>query len=169
MLLKLENKLILLARSHNPILRIRFLVLKIGSSHSDVPTSRFRFCGENVGRSFVMCSPSDFQNSQRIVNLAPKRSQGYHPKLIGTFHPSRRVSDENRACSISIPFFSKLMDPCVGRSFLMCSHDPIFGTNKNRILTLPVPSLLVPPPYTKAVGRTPCYLKNPCSYELEIL
>ena len=40
---------------------------------------------------------------------------------------------ENRACSVSIGFF-KITDPCVGRSFSMCSHDPIFGTNKNRIL-----------------------------------
>ena len=30
--------------------------------------------------------------------------------------------------------FFKIMDPCIGRSFSMCSHDPIFGTNKNRIL-----------------------------------
>ena len=46
----------------------------------------------------------------------------------------KRVSDENRACSISIRFFFKFTDPCVGRSFPMCSHDPIFGTNNNRIL-----------------------------------
>ena len=31
------------------------------------------------------------------------------------------------------PFF-KITDPFDGRSFLMCSHDPFFGTNKNRIL-----------------------------------
>ena len=30
--------------------------------------------------------------------------------------------------------FFKITDPCDGRSFLMCSHDPFFGTNKNRIL-----------------------------------
>ena len=44
------------ARSHDPFLRIRFLVPKIGSRRSDGPISRFRFCGENVGRSFVVCS-----------------------------------------------------------------------------------------------------------------
>ena len=44
------------ARSHDPILRIRFLVPKIGSRRSDGPISRFRFCGENVGKSFVVCS-----------------------------------------------------------------------------------------------------------------
>ena len=30
------------------------------------------------------------------------------------------------------PFFFKITDPCVGRSFSMCSHDLIFGTN-NRV------------------------------------
>ena len=30
--------------------------------------------------------------------------------------------------------FFKITDPFYGRSFLMCSHDPFFGTNKNRIL-----------------------------------
>ena len=30
--------------------------------------------------------------------------------------------------------FLKLTDPCVRRPFSMCSHDPIFGTNKNRVL-----------------------------------
>ena len=44
------------ARSYDQILRIRFLVPKIGSRRSDGAISRFRFCGENVGRSFVVCS-----------------------------------------------------------------------------------------------------------------
>ena len=44
------------ARSHDPILEIRFLVPKIGSRRSNGPISRFRFCGENVERSFVVCS-----------------------------------------------------------------------------------------------------------------
>ena len=32
------------------------MVLNIESRRSDGPISRFRFCGENVGRSFVVCS-----------------------------------------------------------------------------------------------------------------
>ena len=32
------------------------MVPKIENRHSDGPISRFRFCGENVGRSFVVCS-----------------------------------------------------------------------------------------------------------------
>ena len=44
------------ACSQDLILRIRFLVPKIGSRRSYGPMSRFRFCGKNVGRSFVVCS-----------------------------------------------------------------------------------------------------------------
>ena len=31
-------------------------------------------------------------------------------------------------------FFFKIKDPFDGRSFLICSQDPLFRTNKNRIL-----------------------------------
>ena len=47
---KCESQFPLKARSHDLILRIRFLGPKIGSRRSDGPISRFRFCGENVGR-----------------------------------------------------------------------------------------------------------------------
>ena len=30
--------------------------------------------------------------------------------------------------------FLQITDPCARRSFLLCSHHSIFGTNKNRIL-----------------------------------
>ena len=56
-LVKIANKgTSLKARSHDAILRIRLLVPKIGSRGSNGPISRFRFCGENIGRSFVVCS-----------------------------------------------------------------------------------------------------------------
>ena len=54
------------ARSHDPILRIRVLVLTIvgvqrrSNRRSNGPISRFCFCGENVGRSFVVCSHDPF-------------------------------------------------------------------------------------------------------------
>ena len=48
---------------------------------------------------------------------------------------SRRVSDENKTCSISIHFL-KITDPCVEGPFLLCSHDSIFGTNKSWILEI---------------------------------
>ena len=86
-----------------------------------VQASRFRLYGESVWRSFVVWSHDPIFITDKIA------------KFVGTFHLSRRVSDENRACSISIRFL-KITDLCVGRSFLMCSHDPIFGTNKNRTL-----------------------------------
>ena len=118
------------ARSHDPFLRIRFLVPKIGSRRSDGPISRFRFCDENVGRSFVVCSHDPFFRTNKESSIW---RQNNHVKFVGAFHLSRRVSDEKRACFISIRFF-KITDPCDGRSFLMCSHDPFLGTNKNRIL-----------------------------------
>ena len=40
----------------DPILKIRFLVPRIGSRCSEGPISRFRFCGDNVERSFAVCS-----------------------------------------------------------------------------------------------------------------
>ena len=59
--------------------------------------------------------------------------QNDHAKFVGAFHVSRRVSDENRACSISICFFFLITDPFDGRSFLICSHNQFFETNKNWI------------------------------------
>ena len=32
--------------------------------------------------------------------------------------------------------YFKITDPCVGHLFLLCSHDRIFGTNKNWILQI---------------------------------
>ena len=127
---KIFSALLLQARSHDPFLRIRFLVLKTGSRRSDGPISRFRFCGENVGRSFVVCSHDPFFRTNKESSIW---RQNYHAKFVSAFHLSRKVSDENRACSISIRFF-KITDPFDGRSFLMRPHDPFFGTNKNRNL-----------------------------------
>ena len=77
-----------------------------------------------------MCSHDPFFRTN-IESLIWR--QNGHEKFVGAFHLSKRVSDENRTCSISIRFF-KITDPFDGRSFLMCSHDPFLGTNKNRIL-----------------------------------
>ena len=110
-------------------LRIRFLVPKTGSRRSNGLISRFRFCGENIGRSFVVCTHDPFFRTNKESSIW---CQNDHAKFVGAFHLSKRVSDENRACSISIRFF-KITDPFDGRSFLMCSHDPFSGTNKSRI------------------------------------
>ena len=86
-------------------LSIRFLVPKIGSRRSDGPISRFRFCGENVGRSFVVCSHDPIFRTNKESSIGAKRSQGYHIRFLGAFQLARRLSDKNRACSISIRFF----------------------------------------------------------------
>ena len=77
-----------------------------------------------------MCSHDPFFRTNKESSIW---RQNDHAKFVGAFHLSRRVWDENRVCSISIRFF-RIKDPFDGRSFLMCSHDPFFGTNKNRIL-----------------------------------
>ena len=73
-----------------------------------VQTVRFQgsvFCCENVGRSFAVCSHDSFFRTNKESSIWP---QNDHAKIVGAFHLSRRVLDENRACSISIRFFSKL-------------------------------------------------------------
>ena len=109
-------------------------ILNIGSTRSDGPISRFRFCGENVGRSFAVCSHNPISRSDKESSiLVPKRSQGHHAKFIGAFHLSRKVLEKIDHALFPSVFF-KITDPCVGRSFLMRSHDPIFNLNKTRIL-----------------------------------
>ena len=76
-----------------------------------------------------MCSHDPFFRTNKESSIW---RQNDHAEFVGTFHLSRRLSDENRACSISIRFF-KITDPFDVRPFLMCSHDLFFGTNKNRI------------------------------------
>ena len=107
------------ARSH-PFLKIRFLVPKTESRRLGGPISRFRFCSENVGRSFVVCSHDPFLRTNKESSIW---RQNDHAKFVGAFYLSRRVSDENKTCSISIRFL-KITDLFDGRSFLMCSHDP---------------------------------------------
>ena len=80
------------ARSDDPFLRIRFLVPKTGSRRSDGPISRFRFCCENVGRSFAVCSHDPFFRTDKESSIW---RQNDHAKFAGAFHLSRRVSDEN--------------------------------------------------------------------------
>ena len=123
------------ARSHDPILRIWFLVPKIESRRSDGLISRFRFCGENVGRSFVVCLHDPIFRTSKESSIW---RQNYHGDIMQNLSAPFIFQEVCRmkialACSISIRFF-KTTDPCVGRSCSMCSHDPIFGTNKNRIL-----------------------------------
>ena len=98
------DKIYLKTRSHYPILRIRFLIPKIGSRRSDGPISRFRFCGENVGRSFSICSDdsifgtinSNFDDTILLIQPGDPKSIGHmknpHQKLPYCF--KRPVSDD---------------------------------------------------------------------------
>ena len=112
----------------------RFLVPKIGSRRSDCPISRFRFCDENVGRSFVVCSHDPIFRTNKKSSIW---CQNDHSDIVQNLSAPFIFQEEclmkiEHALFLSV--FFKIMDPCFGRSFSMCSHDPIFGTNKNRIL-----------------------------------
>ena len=112
------------ARSHNLFSR-----MSLGSENR---TQVFRWSEFKVEMS-VMESFVILLKSLTIFNFTRKESKKYCAKFVGTFHLSRRVWDEDRACSISTCFY-KVTDLCIERSFLLCSHNLIFGTNKNRIL-----------------------------------
>ena len=110
------------------------MVSKIGSRRSDGPISRLHFCGENVGRSFVVCShyPIFGTNKESLI----WRQNDHRDSIQNLSAPLIFQED----CWMKIeyvlfpPVFFKITDACVGRTFSMCSHDPIFGNNKNRIL-----------------------------------
>ena len=84
------------------------------------PISWFRFCGENVGRSFVVCShdPIFRTDKESFFNLAPKQS---HAKYVGAFHLSGRVSDEIKHVLFPFVFFFKIRDLCVEGHY-QCVH-----------------------------------------------
>ena len=109
------------------------MVPKTGSRRSDGPISRFRFCGENVGRPFKVCSHDPFFRTDTESSIW---CQNDHVEVVGAFRLSRRQGE----CRMKIEHvlfpsvFFKITDPSDGRSCLMCSHNPFFGTNKNRIL-----------------------------------
>ena len=111
------------AGSHDPILRIRFLVPKIGSRRSDCPISRFRFCGENVVMSFVVCSDDPIFGTNKESSM--DNLQNLSAPFI--FQEECRMKIEH---FLFPSVFSNLR---IRVSFSMCSFDPVFGTNKNRI------------------------------------
>ena len=80
------------AHSGDLFLRIRFYVPKTESRRSDGPISRFHFCGENVGRSFVVCSHDPFFRTNRESLIW---RQNDHAEFVGAFYLSMRVSGEN--------------------------------------------------------------------------
>ena len=108
------------------MLKIRFLISRIGSRRSDGSISRFRICGENVGRPFVVCSHD-------LIFRTDKGSSSWdqndHWDIMQNLSVPFIFQEE---CWMKIEH--KITDLCVGRPFSMCSNDPIFGTNKNRTL-----------------------------------
>ena len=110
------------------------MVPKIGSRCSDGPISRFRFCGENVVRSFGCVQTIRFSEPTKNLHFSAKTITG---DIMQNFSAPFILQDECRMKIEHIPLpsvFFKLTDSCVVRSLSMCSHDPTVGTNENRIL-----------------------------------
>ena len=93
------------------------MVPKIGSRRSDGQISRFRFYGENVGRSFIVCSHDPiFRTNQQSLIWRQNDHRDVMQKLAGAIHLSRRVSDEIE--HDLFPFvFSKLRIRVLGGNF----------------------------------------------------
>ena len=83
------------------------MVPKIGSRRSDGPISRFRFCGENVGRSFVVIRFSELTKNlqfgaETITAASFIFQEEYRMKIEYILFPS---------------VFFKITDPCVEGHF----------------------------------------------------
>ena len=90
----------------------------------------------NVGRSFVVCSHDPiFRTNKESLIWRQNDHRAIMQNLSAPFifQEVYRMKIEH-VLFLSIVF--KIRDPCVGRSFSVCSHYPIFGTNKNRILKI---------------------------------
>ena len=76
----------------------------------------------------MVCSHDPFFRTNKESSIW---RQNDHANFVGAFQGECRMKIEH----VLFPsVFFKITDPFDGRLFLMCSHDPFFGTNKNRIL-----------------------------------
>ena len=100
--------------SHEPFHKIQFLVPKTGSRRLDGPISRFRFCGENVGRSFVVCSHDLFFRTDKESSIW---RQTIMQNLSVPFFYQGQCRMKIEHVLFPSVFFFKITDPLDGRSF----------------------------------------------------
>ena len=129
------------------MLRIRFLVPKIESRLSDDPISRFRFCGENVGRSFVVFSQDpNFRTNKEssIWRRNDRRDVRQNLSARFIFQGKCRMKIEH----VLFPsfFFQNLIRIRVSKRQFQCVHTIRFSDpTKIRSLTLlPTGGIFIP-------------------------
>ena len=111
------------------------LVPKIGSRRSYSPISRFCFCGENVGRSFVVCLHYPiFRTDKESSILRQNDHRDIMQNLSAPFIYQEKCQMKIEHVLLPSVFFFQNYRPMCRKVISLCSHDPIFGTNKNRIL-----------------------------------
>ena len=96
---------------------IRFLVPKIGSRYSDCQILRFRFCGENVGRSFVVCSDNPILRTNKESSIW---RQNDHRDIMQNLSAPFIFQEDCRMEIEHVVFPSvsfQITDPCIERSF----------------------------------------------------
>ena len=109
------------ALSYDPILRVQFLVPKIGRRRSDGPISRFRFCGENIGRSFAVCSHDPIFRTNKESSIW---RLNYHKDIMQNlsvpfiFHEECRMKIEH----VLFPFFFSKLQIRVSEGHFQCVH-----------------------------------------------
>ena len=121
-----------------PFARSDFKDPILGSENWKQAFRRFRFQGSvfvvKISEGQLLCVHTiQFSELTKNLQFGAKTITAISCKTSLRLSLSRGVSDENRACSSSVRSF-KITDQCLRRSFSLCSHDKIFGTDKNRIL-----------------------------------
>ena len=108
------------ACAYNPILRIKLSVPKIGSRRSVRWISRFRFCGEDVGRSLVVCShdPIFRTNKDSLWRQNDHRDIVQNLSVPFIFQEECRMKIEH----VLFPSVSSKLRIRVSEGDLQCSH-----------------------------------------------
>ena len=136
------------ARSHDPILRIRFLVPKIGRRRSDGLISRFCFCDENVGRSFVVCLHDLILRNKKYSIWRQNDHRDIMQNLSASF------------------IFQMKIEPVLFPSVFFQNYESVC---RKVIITFPLPSLWYPHLIPTGAQPDPCYHKNLYPHQHEIL
>ena len=108
------------ACAHDPISRIKLLVPKIGSRRSVGRISKFRFCGEDVGRSLVVCShdPIFRTNKDSLWRQNDHRDIVQNLSAPFIFQEECRMKIEH----VLFPSVSSKLRICVSEGDLQCVH-----------------------------------------------
>ena len=97
------------------------MVPRIGSRRSDSPISRLRFCGENVGRSFVVCSHDPIFTTDKESSILRQNDHSDIMRNLSTpfiFQEECRMKIEH----VLFPFVFSKLGTRVSEGHFQCVH-----------------------------------------------